>query len=453
MNSSEYILKISKEFALYTLQSRAIPNVTDGLKNSQRIALYLMRNQTKPMKVVALSGEMAATKLYVHGDAASSDASSRLASEWCNNAPLLLGIGNFGSRTAPDEFGAPRYVSVKKSHYAEAFLYNDLDIIPMRPNYDSSNLEPISFLPLIPIALLNGIKGIATAYSTNILRRKLSNLIIATQDALNNKDIIRGLEPYYERYNIKITPLEEPNKYLFEGNAEIIDSSTVRITELPPDMKIENFRKKLIQMEEDDEIISFTDRSTDCINILIKFKKGFVKDWDSQKAINFFKIHEKVTERIVVVDWNGTNIKTYENPADLVRDFVKWRLGWYSVRYQKLIDDASDELIYWKILEALFKNGFTKRLGNGVGSFSNKDEMKIVINKIALLNNIILLDHHIDRVLNLPIYKWIKDFEQEVLIKIKNISNDISNYTSILGSPNKLKEIYMDELENLKKLK
>ena len=78
-NSSDFINRISREYALYVLDSRAIPSFTDGLKYVQRMALWVLRNRAEQVKTVALTGQMLMEELYVHGDKSCNDAISLLA--------------------------------------------------------------------------------------------------------------------------------------------------------------------------------------------------------------------------------------------------------------------------------------------------------------------------------------------------------------------------------------
>lgn len=266
MDSSDYLLQSSRDYAIYVCETRAIPNVQDGLKHGQRIAMWLLRNRSEKMKTFALSGLMGYERLYVHGETSANGAIGLLAAPFKNNTAMIEGLGQFGSRVAPVEgIGAPRYTEVRKSKAAEAILYRDLDLVPLTDNYDGSNKQPVHFLPLIPLVLLNGVSGVAVGWSTEILPRSLKSLIQASQDALNGKPI-KGLEPHYARYNITVKTLDT-NKYEYSGKADIIDTSTVRITELPPGMSIEKFRLNLITMEDADMIQGFTDRSLSLIHI------------------------------------------------------------------------------------------------------------------------------------------------------------------------------------------
>lgn len=449
MNASTLIKEISREYAIYVCSHRAIPAVQDGLKTGQRIALWLLRNRADKLKTVALGGEMAAQKLYVHGDVSANNAINLLAAPYKNNVPLITGLGQFGSRVAPVEgIGAPRYTEVRRSPAAQAFLYNDLDLVPLTDNYDGSNKQPVHFLPLIPTVLLNGIEGVAVGWSTSILPRSFKGLVQATLDAIDGKKTLRGLDPHFERYRLGINVLGE-NKYEFTGQAIIEDTSTVRITELPPGMSIDTFRERLIAMEDADQIATFTDRSTDGIDVQVRFKRGSIKGWDEAKAIEFFKLKERATERIVVVDWSGNAIRTFDDPEKLVREFVEWRLGWYEKRFQKFKADANHELVYWQALEALFAAGFTKKLG----TFKNRSAMVDEVDAILGKKKITIAPEHSDKIMNLPTFRWTQEFQAEVGEKIKGLTSDIAEYDRLLASEDARRAIYRAEVTALKDLK
>lgn len=449
MSASQYLIQSSREYAIYACSTRAIPALQDGLKHGQRIALWLLRNRAEKIKTFALSGLMGFERLYVHGEVSANDAIGLLAAPYKNNVPMIEGLGQFGSRTAPVAgIGAPRYTEVRRAKAAEAILYRDLDLVPMKDNYDGSNQEPRHFLPLIPMVLLNGISGMAPGWSTEILPRSLKGLIQATQDALSGAKTIRGLEPHYERYDITVRP-GLTNQWEFSGKCVIEDTSTVKITELPPGLSVDAFRKRLIQMEEMENFVSFTDRSTDAIDITVKFKRGSVRDWTPDRALNFFKLREKTTERIVVINWDGASITTYADPAQLVRDFVAWRLGWYTTRFEKLVGDNAYERNYWYLIRALFQGGFTKKLG----TFPDKATMAQEILKIASKAKVAVDESQLDRALGLQTYRWTKEFEEEVNAKIAALDKSIAEFEATLASPEKLKAVYAAELDELKKLK
>src|SRR6478752_2859184 len=241
--SSDLLLRDSRDYAIYVCENRAIPAIEDGMKFGQRIALWLLRNRAEKVKTYALSGLMGYERLYVHGETSANNAISLLAAPFKNNVPLIEGLGAFGSRIAPVEgIGAPRYTEVRRSEAAKAFFYNDLDLVPLEDNSDGSNVQPQHFLPLIPVVLLNGVSGVAVGWSTEILPRSLKSIVAACQDALAGKQP-KVLEPFYNRYNIGVQSTGA-NQWEFTGKVDIVDTSTVRIVELPPGEKLDKFRAR-----------------------------------------------------------------------------------------------------------------------------------------------------------------------------------------------------------------
>jgi len=443
-DTTTFIKDSSREYSIYVCQSRGIPSVSDGLKDAQRKALFVMKTQNEKIKTISLAGRLISENIYLHGDAAACDTISLMAAPYCNNVPLLSGIGAFGTRVGPTDWGAPRYTYVKKNQHTESLIYQDYDIIPLKENYDGSVLEPKHFLPLIPLVLLNGVSGIAVGWSTEILPRSLSNLIDATLSAIDEKKKLPELLPSYDYLGCTVRGIGD-NAYEFTGKVKI-DGSTVVVTELPPDLSLEKFKARLNKMEDDEQIQTYIDRSTKDINIEIRFKRGTINDWTETKAIEFLKLRGKTTERLVVLDWDGNNIKQYENAETLIRDFVEWRLGFYKVRYQKLIADATYQLNWNLALKACYDKGLPTFLSKA----QNRAE---IIDKISDITvKITLDDNQRDRIASLPSYRWAKDAYTDVTNKILEITNTIAEYQTILQDPVKMRSIYRQEVSALKKI-
>lgn len=467
VTTSKYLLDTSREYAVYTADTRGIASVVDGLKTSQRIALWLLRNKAEKVKTVGLAGQMAAEKLYVHGDASAHGAINLLAAPFKNNVPLIQGEGEFGSRIKPDGIGAPRYTEVKRSKAAEAFLYADLPNVPLTRNYDGSNWQPKYFLPLIPTVLLNGVTGVAVGFSTAILPHSLKDIVKATLDVLEGREP-KFLMPTWDMYDVTVKNIA-PNKYEIEGKCEIIDTSTIRVTELPPGLSLDDFRERLIQMEADGKIQDFDDHSAERINVDVRLKRGTLKGtpattetidgkkfkipakkaWTVKDCMDFLKLREKITERIVVIDWDNESIKTYDDPLDLIRDFVQFRLGVYVERYKRLQSEAEYEIVYWKTLKALFEGGFTKKLG----TFAGKAEVLAEIGTVAKKAKLTPDEDQIERAAGLPTYRWTVEFKKTVEERIKELEGQIKEYKANLKDPKRIRSIYASELEELKKLK
>ena len=443
--TSDFINTSSREYAIYTAQNRAIPSVCDGLKDGQRKMLWLMRTRSEKVKTISLAGQVIQEGLFVHGDSSAAETISRLAAPYLNNVPLLEGIGAFGTRVGPDSWGAPRYTYVKRHAVAQALLYPDLDLVPQKPNYDGSVLEPVNFLPLIPLVLLNGVSGIAVGWSTDILPHSLESLIDTVVAAIDQKPL-PVLVPNYDYLQVNVRDLGG-NSYEFKGQVEIVSATLLKVTELPPDLSLEKFRARLNQMEDDDLIHSYVDRSTKTINIEIRMKRGSMEAWTQEHAVNFLKLRSKSTQRLVVLDFNNTSIRQFANAGELVQAFVEWRLTWYTKRYQKLIEQTQRELTWYQALKLCYDQKLPAFLSQAANKQAIVERVQKITSKLP-----IELDQ-IDRITQLASYRWAQDQYQDTLDKIAEQEKLLAQYQAMLASPAALRKQYRQEVTALKKLK
>lgn len=437
----DYILETSKEYSIYVAENRSIPKVSDGLKDGQRKALWLLRNSGDKHKTIGLSGHLLSSGLYLHGDASASATISNLAAPFQNNVTLIEGIGSFGTKVKPYDIGAPRYTSVKRSKNAQSLLYHDLNIVPLKDNYDGSTKEPITFLPVVPLVLLNGVNGIAVGWSTSILPRRLEDIKKATLAAIEGKKI-PVLQPCYEYLDTTVKHVEG-NTWEFFGKLKFEDKNSVRITELPPDLSLEKFKDRLDSYEDDGKIQSYDDYSTKAINILVKFKRGGLNEFaNEQELIDFFKLKSRKTERIVVIDWNYESIREYETAEKVVEDFVQWRFGHYVTRYETLKSDRNTELNYYLGVKACFDKG----LPNKLSTFENKAAVVEAIRDMTKD----LTNDQVESIASFASYRWAKDNYQTVLNKIAELQSEIKLYESYLGDHSKIWNIFKDEVKGIK---
>ena len=169
-------------YALSVIQSRALPDVRDGLKPVQRRILYVMYHDLRLMadakarKCAKIKGDTAGN-YHPHGDQAVYDALVRLAQDFTFRYPLIDGQGNFGSVLGLPA-AADRYTEARLTSIAEQ-LMNELrfDTVEMRPNYESTRDEPVVLPSRFPNLLVNGTQGIAVGMATNIPPHNLAEVI------------------------------------------------------------------------------------------------------------------------------------------------------------------------------------------------------------------------------------------------------------------------------------
>jgi len=172
-------------YSMSVIISRALPDVRDGLKPSQRRILYAMRqlNLTpgaKHRKCAKISGDTSGD-YHPHGETVIYPTLVRMAQEWAMRYPLIQGQGNFGSVDG-DPPAAMRYTEARLTH-ASIALMEDLekDTVELVPNYDETRVEPTVFPSKFPNLLTNGSSGIAVGMATNIPPHNLKELCKATE--------------------------------------------------------------------------------------------------------------------------------------------------------------------------------------------------------------------------------------------------------------------------------
>ncbi|MBC7550605.1 MAG: DNA gyrase subunit A [Cellulomonas sp.] len=160
------------DYAMSVIVGRALPDVRDGLKPVHKRVLYAMydggyrpdRGYNKCSRVV---GDVMG-KYHPHGDSSIYDALVRLVQDWSMRYPLVAGQGNFGS-PGNDPAAAPRYTECRMAPLAMEMV-RDIDegTVDFRDNYDGKNQEPIVLPSRFPNLLANGSAGIAVGMATNI---------------------------------------------------------------------------------------------------------------------------------------------------------------------------------------------------------------------------------------------------------------------------------------------
>lgn len=177
-------------YSMSVIISRALPDVRDGLKPSQRRILFAMKQLNlspggKHRKCAKISGDTSGD-YHPHGEQVIYPTLVRMAQDWVMRYPLVDGQGNFGSVDG-DPPAAMRYTEARLTS-ASIQLMDDLDkdTVEHVPNYDETKKEPTVFPAKFPNLLCNGSSGIAVGMATNIPPHNLNELIAATMILLEN---------------------------------------------------------------------------------------------------------------------------------------------------------------------------------------------------------------------------------------------------------------------------
>ncbi len=177
-------------YSMSVIIARALPDVRDGLKPSQRRILYAMRQLSlsptgKHRKCAKISGDTSGD-YHPHGESVIYPTLVRMAQEWAMRYRLVDGQGNFGSIDG-DPPAAMRYTEARLTTSSVQLMEDlDKDTVEMVPNYDETKKEPTVFPSKFPNLLCNGSSGIAVGMATNIPPHNLAELVKATLLVLEN---------------------------------------------------------------------------------------------------------------------------------------------------------------------------------------------------------------------------------------------------------------------------
>lgn len=150
---------------------RSIPSAIDGLKPVQRKTLHTFnrKNQVSEIKVAQAGAMVAEFTSYHHGETSVMEAIVGLAQDHVgtNNVAILRPEGQFGSRqNKPSEHAAPRYIFTCLDAITRKIYRSEDDAVLEYVEDDGKFVEPRYFVPVIPMALVNGQIGIGTGWST-----------------------------------------------------------------------------------------------------------------------------------------------------------------------------------------------------------------------------------------------------------------------------------------------
>ena len=340
---------------------RSIPNVMDGLKISQRKILFsaFKKNLNQEIKVAQFSGYVSEQSGYHHGEASLNGAIVNMAQDFVgsNNIHLLMPNGQFGTRLQGGKDSASeRYIYTKLNALTRQIFRKEDDDVLEYLDDDGLSVEPIYYVPIIPMILVNGALGIGTGFATNIPCYNPKQLIHSIKQKIQDHELKMSYEdstilPYYEGFKGVITKIDE-HKYATTGCYHVQGKSTLVITELPIGMWNENYVNFLEKCLDEKKwnIKDYRDLSTDkVIHMEILFS--------SSVALNDHKVLEKIVKQLKLTTTLSTSnmylfnkketLTKYENVNAILNDFIETRLEYYTIRKKNQIKNLENLLVLY----------------------------------------------------------------------------------------------------------
>ena len=352
----DFVDKEMIHFSKYDCE-RSIPNLIDGFKTSLRKIIYaaFKKNLVKEIKVAQFSGYVSEHSGYHHGEMSLNKAIVGLAQNYVgsNNINMLMPNGQFGTRLEGGKDAASeRYIYTELNPLTK-YIFPEQDM-PLL-NYlddDGFMVEPDYYLPIIPMVLVNGGKGIGTGYSYEGLCYNPLQIMKYIKNKINgvvHQDNV-DIEPYYENFKGSVIKLND-TKFMIKGCYQIISSDSIRITELPIGTWTTSYKEFLESLMDDKNkkkkaiVKSIVDMSTDAIvDITVKFQPNTLGKLVAKQIDQHHNQLEKILKLTTTKQTTNMHLfnhkqqlKKYKTIYDIIDCYFPIRKQGYITRKEYLI--------------------------------------------------------------------------------------------------------------------
>ena len=438
---------------------RSIPNVLDGLKESQRKVLFgaFKRNLTKQLKVAQFAAYVAEKSAYLHGETNLYATIISMAQRFTgsNNIPLFTNKGQFGSRLENGkDAGAGRYLFTQLENITRLIYRKDDESYLTDRIEESMIVEKEHYIPIIPMILVNGSQGIGTGSS-------------CTVPSYNPLDLVKWIRKWIDSNRGKDVefPILTPFWRGFKGTVELTDKSVItngiiqqtgsnkyEITELPIgrlNTSISKFRDFTDELLENKFI---KDRKNYCTDNDVHFKITVDSESMMIPTISNMKLKDSISlTNLTFFNREGKLVK-YKNVYEIMNYFCEQRLQLYGIRIKGEINKLQDELkcVTNKIRYIdLIHKGEIDIKDNRDESLITKELMKLKFDKrIKQTKKVVRKDYESDvesddeDVENIEMtYDYLLD------MKIRSLNIKSESYKALLNKCEKLNEA-IDTLKN-----
>ena len=324
---------------------RSIPKLMDGMKISQRKVIYAAFKKPihNEIKVAQFSGYVSEHSAYHHGESSLNGTIIGMAQNYVgsNNINLLSPKGQFGTRLqGGKDHASERYIFTALEPVARKLFTPIDDTILKYQDDDGFMVEPKYYLPIIPMILVNGAKGIGTGFSTDIMSYQPKSIIQYIKgkiDGIQQESSL--LVPYYRGFKGTITSVvEQPGKWKFEGLYKKVNTTDVLITELPVGVWTDDYKlhlETIIDTKKKTIIRDYEDNSTDKdVNIVVKFAKGYLETKSILELEKILKMSVIKTTHNMHLFNSKEQLKKYSTVEEIIEEFYDERLKMYEIRRQ-----------------------------------------------------------------------------------------------------------------------
>ncbi|HHT9127389.1 MAG TPA: DNA gyrase/topoisomerase IV subunit A, partial [Candidatus Wujingus californicus] len=309
-------------YAMSVIMSRALPDVRDGLKPSQRRILVAMNDlglgpRSKFRKCAKIAGDTTGN-YHPHGEQVVYPTLVRMAQDFNCRYPLVEGQGNFGSIDG-DPPAAMRYTEARMTEATMALMEDiDRDTVDFMPNYDDTRTEPSVLPSKFPNLLCNGCSGIAVGMATSIPPHNVGEICDGIAMVINNPDVtieelIKVIKGPDFPTGALICGTEGIKEGYMTGRGTIIvrarahvetaknGKKSIVVTEIPYQLNRDNIIERIAELVQEEQLKGISDVRNESdregSRIVIDLKKGE----DEDVVLNQLYKHTKLQDSFSII--------------------------------------------------------------------------------------------------------------------------------------------------------
>lgn len=455
-------------YSMSVIISRALPDVRDGLKPSQRRILYAMRQLNlgpngKHRKCAKISGDTSGD-YHPHGEAVIYPTLVRMAQKWLMRYNLIDGQGNFGSVDG-DPPAAMRYTEARLTS-ASVQLMEDLDkdTVDMVPNYDETKKEPTVFPSKFPNLLCNGSSGIAVGMATNIPSHNLNELIRATLLLLDNSTttieeilkvmpgpdfptggIICGYRGINEAFHTG------RGKLILRGLIRVVDSEEnpdrqqLVIDEIPYNVNKSRLIEQIAELINNKNITGISDLRDDSdkdgMRIVIDLKRGEVPEVIINQLYKYSDLQVTFGCNMLALD---KGLPRLMNVKQMISAWIDHRIDVVRRRTRFELNKAEARA---HILEGFLKAiDHLDEVVKLIRASQNRDEAKQ-----QLIERFEFTDRQANAILDLRLYQLTGLEQDKISAEYQELLKKIEYFRAVLANEQMVKDIIKEELLDIQK--
>lgn len=365
---------------------RKIASLVDGQKNASRKILYtiLEKNVKEKIKVSQLGSKVAEFAEYLHGSLDGVIVNLGQDFPGSNNLPLLQKKGNFGTRFS-QEASAPRYIyTYGTPQFFELFKKDDTAILKHQ-FFEGQQIEPMYYVPTLPMLLINGSEGVSSGFAQKILPRNPDDVKKYITTKLNGKEPKTPLTPFYQGFKGTIEVGENSSQWLIKGVLKIIGVNKVEITEVPIGYDLKSYIAVLDDLEERKVIQSYRDKSEDDnFYFEVTVPSKFLKEWPEEELMNKLKLIKKVSENYTVIDENN-KIVVYDCAKQILDHYIRVKRASLVDRKEHMKGRLDEEIRYdyskYLFIKMIVDNTLTVSKRKKADIVKDLDKVKDILSK------------------------------------------------------------------------